>query len=221
MNKSDIPQHINSRQSAKDGGYKYFHGTICKYGHDGFRYVSGHCVQCQIDKMQTEEAKKKKAEYRASEAGKAVTKVYNVKYYHEDRENQINRVKEYQKARPDVALKSKRKHKEKWYAYTREWRKENRHICRIHEEKRRARISGNGGEHTHEQAMAVLEMQNHKCVNCGKALTKQNRHKDHIMPLYLGGTNDIKNIQWLDNTCNLRKHKKDPIVWAQSQGRLL
>ena len=221
MNKLDIPPHINSRQLAKDGGYKFFHGSPCRKGHDGFRYAGGHCVQCTLDKEKTEERKLQKAEYRASEAGKAVIKAYNLKHYYDNHEYNIKRVAEWQKKNPDKVRASTVKNQPKRNAQTREWRKSNRHICRIHEEKRRALLAGNGGEHTHEQAMAVLERQKHRCIYCGEKLTEVNRHKDHIMPLALGGTNDITNIQWLDAKCNLRKHKKDPIEWAQKNGRLL
>lgn len=221
MNKSDIPLHINSRQAAKDGGYKFFHGNPCKNGHDGFRYAHGHCVQCQIDKMSTEEAKQRKKEYRASEHGKIVTKKYNEKHYYENYEYNLERVRKYARNNPEQRKEWKKKNHEKVKAWLDRWRKENRHICRIHEEKRRARIHGNGGEHTHEQAMGMLDYQKHKCVNCKCKLTEENRHKDHIMPLALGGTNDISNIQWLCDKCNMSKHAKEPIAWAQSQGRLL
>lgn len=221
MNKSDIPPNIKSRQLAKDGGYKYFHGNPCRKGHDGLRYAYGHCVQCMLDKLSTEEAKEKKKQYRASDAGKAVTKAYNEKHYKENYEYNLKRVAEWQKKNPDKVRALRAKHQPKRNEQTKEWRKSNRHICRIHEEKRRALLAGNGGEHTHEQAMAVLEKQKHRCINCPEKLTESNRHKDHIMPLALGGTNDITNIQWLCKRCNLTKHKKDPIAWAQKNGRLL
>lgn len=221
MNKSDIPQHINSRQLAKDGGYKYFHGTSCRKGHDGLRYASGHCVQCQIDKMQTDEAQKRKKEYRNRDSGKLVIKQYNNKYYYENYEYNLERVKEHARKNPEQRKEWKKKNPEKVKMWLDKWRKENRHICRIHEEKRRARLSGNGGEHTHEQAMFVLNAQKNKCANCKCKLTENNRHKDHIFPLSLGGSNNIGNIQWLCKKCNLTKHAKDPFEWAKKNGRLL
>lgn len=46
-------------------------------------------------------------------------------------------------------------------------------------------------------------------------------HRDHIIPLDLGGTNDIRNIQLLCPPCNGEKHAKHPIDWAQENGLLL
>lgn len=39
------------------------------------------------------------------------------------------------------------------------------------------------------------------------------RHIDHVMPLRLGGSNYIENIQLLCRPCNLSKGSKHPAVW--------
>jgi 5-methylcytosine-specific restriction endonuclease McrA len=41
------------------------------------------------------------------------------------------------------------------------------------------------------------------------------------MPLFLGGSNWISNIQLLCPTCNLKKYKKHPVDWARENGLLL
>ena len=46
-------------------------------------------------------------------------------------------------------------------------------------------------------------------------------HIDHIVPLARGGTHTADNIQVLCYQCNTQKGSKDPIEFAQSNGRLL
>lgn len=99
-----------------------------------------------------------------------------------------------------------------WRAKNPEKVKENRY--------KRKRRKANGPGFTLSEVLRVLAKQGGKCVNCFVALS-DNFHADHIMPLALGGEHDIANIQVLCAPCNQRKHKKDPFVWAQQNGRLL
>jgi len=85
---------------------------------------------------------------------------------------------------------------------------------------RRARKKKCGGFFTREEVDVLYKKQNGKCVCCNAKLGT-NFHRDHIMPLALGGSNTIANIQLLCPTCNGRKGAKDPIVWANEIGRLI
>lgn len=84
---------------------------------------------------------------------------------------------------------------------------------------RRARKLKAGGSFTKLEVDNLFKLQKGLCIYCRCNLLKY--HIDHIMPLSLGGNNDIKNIQLLCKTCNLKKHNKHPIDWAQKNGRLL
>lgn len=86
--------------------------------------------------------------------------------------------------------------------------------------RRRARKRGASGSHTVAEIEALAVTQKYKCVNCQTSI-RRSRHIDHIKPLARGGSDDIKNIQLLCPTCNHRKRAKDPIDWAQENGRLL
>lgn len=71
------------------------------------------------------------------------------------------------------------------------------------ENKRRARKTGGGGAHTADEWIAVRDTYG-CCVNCGRMdipLTE-----DHIIPLAVGGTDSIDNIQPLCRPCNEHKH---------------
>ena len=87
---------------------------------------------------------------------------------------------------------------------------------------RQARLRGRGGKHTGDQIIALAKRQKYQCANpaCGKSI-RQKYHADHIRPLARGGDNFISNIQLLCPNCNLRKHTKDPVVWARENGLLL
>jgi 5-methylcytosine-specific restriction endonuclease McrA len=104
---------------------------------------------------------------------------------------------------------------------TRQWQINNKDKVNAKVNKRRALKRKSSGQYTAAEAAAILTAQKHKCVYCGADLRKVKRHLDHIVPLSRGGLNDKTNIQWLCEPCNLKKHAKDPIEFAQENGRLL
>ena len=53
-----------------------------------------------------------------------------------------------------------------------------------------------------EVRRVVHERCSGKCMECGSSF---DLHYDHILPLALGGSNSVKNLQLLCSTCNLRK----------------
>ena len=65
--------------------------------------------------------------------------------------------------------------------------------------KRKARLLGNGGNHTVKEWQELCKKWGDTCVKCRK---KKKLTKDHIISLNKGGTNDIKNIQPLCQSCN-------------------
>ena len=56
------------------------------------------------------------------------------------------------------------------------------------------------------------------CYWCGVDLTtgKVTRHIEHIMPLSLGGPDDLRNTTSACQRCNLKKGGKHPLVWIAS-----
>lgn len=100
-------------------------------------------------------------------------------------------------------------------AQAKQWQKDNPDKCRVRNQNRRAKRFELGGEVTLEELNALMEEQDYKCANCKDELTDDNKHMDHIMPIVLKGTGDIKNIQWLCDYCNLSKNDKHPDLWAK------
>lgn len=127
-------------------------------------------------------------------------------------------------------------HKENMAAATRKYKEKNIEVVKerdrirrqnpnvkekraLYERARRQNKRAGGGNITKKDIFKICNMQKFKCANCLGKLEKF--HVDHITPLYLGGDSKISNLQALCPTCNLKKGKLDPIVWANKNGRLL
>lgn len=118
------------------------------------------------------------------------------KHYALNRDKIIARSAAFQQANPELANSYKAKH-EKTDA-GRLTRKATIH-------RRRARIKANGGSFTREEFVALVERCGHRCVACATPASAVNLEPDHIVPIKLGGSNDIANIQPLCRSCNAKK----------------
>jgi 5-methylcytosine-specific restriction endonuclease McrA len=111
--------------------------------------------------------------------------------------------------------------KEAVAAYNKKWRVENKE--RIHQvrkiyisqnrtksqaacQRRRARIAGASGGHTHEEVQYLKEIQGFKCLMCKRPEPAIKLTLDHIVPLSKGGGNGIGNCQMLCKSCNSSKN---------------
>lgn len=111
----------------------------------------------------------------------------------------------YQKANPDKVKVWREinyeRHKEKRVATATRWRINNPGRAKVNHH--RSRIAWRGDDHvTVEQWNAVLEKYGGKCLRCG---TTEKIVIDHVVPLSMGGLNEVHNIQPLCKSCNLKK----------------
>ena len=77
-----------------------------------------------------------------------------------------------------------------------------------HNKERRARKYNNGGSHTLEQWQELKKKYNYMCLCCKQFEPEIKLSEDHVVPLKLGGKDDISNIQPLCTKCNSRKKLK-------------
>jgi|SRR5665213_1099087 len=194
------PQIIGRREAEALGLKYYFTGKPCRRaGHVDLRYVENcNCMECTRERA-------------------------NAKYFADpEREHERNKKRYAANPTPNRSAAWQRDHPVESRAHKAKWAKENPESCRAKCRRRRARISGGGGSHTAKEIEVLAERQNHLCAHpwCGKSIRRK-RHADHIVPLALGGSNNIANIQLLCPPCNHKKSDKHPVEWAQQNGMLL
>lgn len=140
------------------------------------------------------------------------------------------KARERERARYAENVKRIRRRKAEWRvanieterARDKRYRENNREKVRIQWKARKSRKRGASGTFTPADIAALLQVQKHKCAHswCRVPL-KDGHHIDHVMPLARGGSSDRRNLQLLCPACNMKKHAKHPIDFAQENGLLL
>ena len=92
---------------------------------------------------------------------------------------------------------------------SRDYKEYYRHKCL----ERWARLKGAEGSYSVDDWMALKNKTGNKCVCCQTPESERPLTRDHIIPLTLGGSNYIDNIQPLCQSCNSRK-KNNIIIYA-------
>ncbi len=181
-----------------------FHNN--KSRHDGKNPMCKACIKMYDEKRIKENPEKRKATVDAYRAA-------NIEKCRQAQKNWYN--KDHERA---IAVKNAwtKRNKEASSAIKAKWRHAN--ICKT-KEIAVSRKSANGN-HSGEEVKVLYAKQKQKCACCYIALDDK-YHKDHIIALKNGGTNDIANIQLLCQRCNLRKGARDPIEFMRSSGFLL
>jgi len=216
---------------------RYFTGRPCKWGHITERSVNGGCVQC-IKKHNDKRPKKTRKPNKYGVSRDEYKKLYAKDYYKNNKEYFQRKGTEYRKTHSsylkeqnkiwkqknrkkhcELNKKSRLRHLEKTRERAKKYLRNNPHVMRVCGQNRRAREMNAEGFFTKKDIERIYKAQRSKCACCKSKLIKY--HVDHIIPLYLGGTNWPKNLQLLCPPCNQEKHAKDPIDFMRERGFLL
>lgn len=192
----------------------------------------GRCKPCRKAYMKAyrsvnaEKIKGQKQEYNSvnAEKVKVQNSIRGKKWRKDNPEKARQRSDEWAKNHPEKAAEIKArwlsKNRERHYKNTSAWAKRNRPSRRIHWHNYKARKLVAGGTFTPDDVSRIMKAQKGKCVVCRTDISNA-YHADHIMPLFLGGSNEARNIQLLCPHCNTSKQAKHPIDFMQSRGFLL
>jgi 5-methylcytosine-specific restriction endonuclease McrA len=135
------------------------------------------------------------------------------RYYANNRESVKSRVKDWRSRNPEIV----RAMRESWIRRNPDvWRL----TLRASGSRRRARMRGADGSFTRRDIDALRRLQRNRCACCKRSISNE-FHVDHVMPLFLGGSNRPENLQLLCPGCNLKKSAKHPIDFMRDQGFLL
>lgn len=186
-----------SRTAARAAGLlRYFTGEPCKHGHVAERFVGNRqCVEC----------------------GRAD----NHRFYAANQDAQRARCRENARANKDKIRAQRITNPDVWRRACAKWAKKHPEKRRAVNNRRRALKYASGENYRASDIADILKRQRGKCAYCAIELKRTVRHIDHIMPLAGGGGNGRRNLQLLCQSCNHSKGARDPIVFAQSLGRLL
>ncbi len=188
-------------EAKKIGAKHYFTGLPCKRGHIAERSTKDAiCQECN-----RERSREFAREY------PEIKKQRDHEYYWSDPEARRETARIYAAANAETAR-----------IRAAEWRIANPERAAHNDRVKRARKRGAEGSHTLKELADLLKKQNYRCIYCNASIRKKkNRHVDHIMPLKLGGSNDIINIQLLCPTCNMSKKASHPVDYARRIGLLI
>lgn len=138
---------------------------------------------------------------------------YNHKYYVENSDKFKEAAKLWQARNPEkvkeIAKKSHRKHPETGKKADKKWRTTHPEKHAAYQRNRRALKRGAKGSISMKDTLGLFALYDYRCLRCGADGRKDVKLTlDHVVPLVLGGDNNLENAQPLCFSCNSIKNAK-------------
>lgn len=134
---------------------------------------------------------------------------YSYQYYHENKEALNKKVRVWRRDNPEKVRRQKRRWRranpKKAARSVENWVKSNPGKSAAIKRRYRAKRAEADGDFSPAEFKALCEQYNNRCLSCGK---KRKLTADHVLPLSMGGSNDISNIQPLCQPCNSGKRDR-------------
>ena len=207
---------VTTMSQAKAAGLRfYFTGKPCSRGHIALRFTS--CCSCVTCVEQSSE-----------------------RWRNLNRERENERMRRHRAANPAATAAScaawrqrnphiflqsystwRANNLEKARAAVRRWQTANREAVLANAHAYRGRAVKAEGSFCADDVARIFSQQRGRCAYCRTQFRDNNFQIDHIISLAAGGMNWPRNLQLLCRSCNAKKWKTDPIIYAQRQGMLL
>jgi 5-methylcytosine-specific restriction endonuclease McrA len=219
---------MSARNQARAlGATRYSDGTPCRRGHVAERFTANkNCVECQKLTADARLAANPEADKMRRRRWVAANRDHVIA---QAKARRIEKAEElaaygaaYRAANKDATAARHARYRIECAAQVREskrrWKLANPEAVKNYVRTRRARIKGAECTLTAAESLAVLRAQRGRCAYCPGT---DDLELDHVVPIARGGAHAKANIQWLCGPCNRRKSWRDPVVFAQAEGRLL
>lgn len=141
---------------------------------------------------------RKRTRYRTDEEYRERCKLYARKWGAEHYYRKAYVHKQWEKANQQRRKIYIKRHQNKY-------REQYRELWVAQSAERRARQRNASGNFTRKEWQNLKRAWNYTCLCCGKSEPEIKLSQDHVVPLVLGGSNDIDNIQPLCVSCNSKK----------------
>lgn len=197
------------KKCSKCGRFKVA-STVNFYKQKAGKYgLRGECKECK---------NKYREEYYQDNKNKSSE--YNKQYYQDNKYELLEYSNQYYQEHRDEKSKYRKQYyqcnKNKLSEYQKMYRKTSTGQAVLINASARRR-TGQGDKVTAEQLEDMMRFFNNRCAYTGKLLTKENKSRDHIVPLNKDGMNVIWNIVPCDKKYNSRKNSKDILKWYKEQ----